>query len=192
MTLQVYLGHVCYVFSVLVSMERSRTHAPLAVWTWNSQWSHKDGPLTATNIQAFFYWHNYACCRVLCSFKTDFKKVVEVIHVVRRHIALKRHNNCDSEIYASTVFSDISVQSFQSIKIKKYKNKRLKKKLNLRWQTNCWSMSLKVQNVVSSQDSNVSTALLMLVSFYTEPWTSTNWRLFLLIYSSVSIYTICK
>ena len=64
--------------------------------------------------------------------QNGFKKVVEVIHVVRRHIALKRHNNFDSEIYASTVFSDISVQSFQSIKIKKYKNKRLKKKLNLR------------------------------------------------------------
>ena len=28
--------------------------------------------------------------------------------------------------------------------------------------------------------------------FYTEPWTSTNWRLFLLIYSIVSSYTICK
>ena len=49
-----------------------------------------------------------------------------------------------------------------------------------------------IQNVVSSYDSKVSAALLMLVSFSTEPWTSTNWRLFLLIYSIVSSYTICK
>ena len=93
------------------------------------------------------------------------------------------------QFFLTSQFNHFRIWKWNSEKVKRFKSK---KKLNLRWQTKYWNMSFKIQNVVSSCDSKVSAALLMLLSFYTEPWTSTNWRLFLLIYSRVSSYTICK
>ena len=55
-----------------------------------------------------------------CSFKTYFKKSKRSSTLLEGTLHFKkRNNNYDSEIHVSTVFSDFSVQSFQSINVKK-------------------------------------------------------------------------
>ena len=78
---------------------------------------------TVRKANSYETWTDAPLVVRTCSFKTDFKKSQRSSTLLEGTLHFrKRNNNYDSEIHVLTVFSDISVQSFQSIKVKKCKN----------------------------------------------------------------------